>query len=200
MRRSVTRRASPFCATRSPTAAIRSGWGWRHCWEKSPLCAAACFCRGTSRCSRSKVWKHWRWQRPPMPLCGWHPRQPSAVRRGLFFGAASPAGWPRRQCRCAGPPRFRLPCVRPERCRTEGCGYAGGSEPAASADKQIKIPCSSKKLHGIFYFITYDMIVNWQARMASSAPAQQSDKTSISVSGKAARSTMALLITQISVQ
>ena len=53
-----------------PTAAIRSGWGWRHCWEKSPLCAAACFCRGTSRCSRSKVWKHWRWQRPPMPLCG----------------------------------------------------------------------------------------------------------------------------------
>ena len=50
------------------------------------------------------------------------------------------------------------------------------------------------------------MIVNWQARMASSAvwwlwgvtPAQQSDKTSISVSGKAARSTMALLITQIS--
>ena len=66
----------------------------------------------------------------------------------------------------------------------------------------------SKKLHGIFYFITYYMIVNWQARMASSAvwwlwgvtPAQQSDKTSISVSGKAARSTMALLITQISVQ
>lgn len=65
-----------------------------------------------------------------------------------------------------------------------------------------------KKLHGIFYFITYYMIVNWQARMASSAvwwlwgvtPAQQSDKTSISVSGKAARSTMALLITQISVQ
>lgn len=62
-----------------------------------------------------------------------------------------------------------------------------------------------KKLHGIFYFITYYMIVNWQARMASSAvwwlwsvtPAQQSDKTSISVSGKAARSTMALLITQI---
>ncbi len=52
------------------------------------------------------------------------------------------------------------------------------------------------------------MIVNWQACMASSAvwwlwgvtPAQQSDKTSISVSGKAARSTMALLITQISVQ
>ena len=76
--------------------------------------------------------------------CRWHPRQPSAVRRGLFFGAASPAGWPRRQCRCAGPPRFRLPCVRPERCRTEGCGYAGGPEPAASADKQIKIPCSSK--------------------------------------------------------
>lgn len=105
-------------------------------------------------------------------------------------------------------PGFRLPCVRPERCRTEGCGYAGGPEPAASADKQIKIPCSSKKLHGIFYFITYYMIVNWQARMASSAvwwlwgvtPAQQSDKTSISVSGKAARSTMALLITQISVQ
>ena len=105
-------------------------------------------------------------------------------------------------------PRFRLPCVHPERCRTEGCGYAGGPEPAASADKQIKIPCSSKKLHGIFYFITYYMIVNWQARMASSAvwwlwgvtPVQQSDKTSISVSGKAARSTMALLITQISVQ
>lgn len=37
--------------------------------------------------------------------CRWHPRQPSAVRRGLFFGAASPAGRPRRQCRCAGPPR-----------------------------------------------------------------------------------------------
>ena len=49
---------------------VVTGWGWRHCWEKSPLCAAACFCRGTSRCSRSKVWKHWRWQRPPMPLCG----------------------------------------------------------------------------------------------------------------------------------
>ena len=64
----VTR--SEEVATRSLTAAIRSGWGWRHCWEKSPLCSAACFCRGTSRCSRSKVWKHWRWQRPLMPLCG----------------------------------------------------------------------------------------------------------------------------------
>ena len=51
-------------------------------------------------------------------------------------------------------------------------------------------------------------IVNWHARMASSAvwwdwgvtPAQQSDRISISVSGKAARSTMALLMTQMSVQ
>ena len=60
-----------------------------------------------------------------------------------------------------------------------------------------------------FQFCLYTLytIVNWHARMASSAvwwdwgvtPAQQSDRISISVSGKAARSTMALLMTQMSV-
>ena len=59
----VLRHAQPY---RSDTVRL----GLAAFWEKSPLCAAACFCRGTSRCSRSKVWKHWRWQRPPMPLCG----------------------------------------------------------------------------------------------------------------------------------
>ena len=43
--------------------------------------ALAALPRGTSRCSRSKVWKHWRWQRPPMPLCGCAlPMAPPAAR------------------------------------------------------------------------------------------------------------------------
>ncbi len=69
MRRSVTRRASPFCATRSYRSdTVRLGLA--ALLGKEPALRGCLFLPGTSRCSRSKVWKHWRWQRPPMPLCG----------------------------------------------------------------------------------------------------------------------------------
>ncbi len=59
----VLRHAQPY---RSDTIRL----GLAALLGKEPALRGCLFLPGTSRCSRSQVWKHWRWQRPPMPLCG----------------------------------------------------------------------------------------------------------------------------------